>query len=112
MTYQTDLVPKYNYIIASVKDGTFKTEVPFNSVSWERKINGSGSFSGSISADENQNHFSLYDYTLPGKYAIYVFRDGTLVWGGIIWTRDYDITTKQLNVTALEFTSYLFHRVF
>ena len=108
----TDLVPKYNYIIASVKDGTFKTEVPFNNVSWERKINGSGSFSGSISADENQNHFSLYDYTLPGKYAIYVFRDGVLVWGGIIWTRDYDIITKQLNVTALEFTSYLFHRVF
>lgn len=112
MTYQIDLVPKYNYIIASVRDGTFKTEVPFNSVSWERKINGSGSFSGSISADENQNHFSLYDYTLPGKYAIYVFRDDTLVWGGIIWTRDYDVTTKQLNVTALEFTSYLFHRVF
>ena len=112
MTYQVDLVPKYNYIIASVKDGTFKTEIPFNNVSWERKINGSGSFSGSISADLNQNHFGLYDYTLPGKYAIYIFRDGILVWGGIIWTRDYDVTTKELNVSALEFTSYLFHRVF
>jgi hypothetical protein len=112
MTHQVDLVPKYNYIIASVKDGTFKTEIPFNNVSWERKINGSGSFSGSISADLNQNHFGLYDYTLPGKYAIYVFRDGTLVWGGIIWTRDYNVNTKELNVTALEFTSYLFHRIF
>lgn len=113
MTQQTlNIVPKYRYIIASVKDGTIRMEVPFSSVSWERKVNGAGSFSGTIAANPERDVFDIYDSTLPGKYAIYIFRDGVLVWGGIIWTRDYDVTTKVLNVSALEFTSYLFHRIF
>jgi hypothetical protein len=113
MTQQTlNIVPQYRYIIASVKDGTIKMEVPFSSVSWERKVNGAGSFSGTIGANPERDTFDTYNSTLPGKYAIYIFRDGVLVWGGIIWSRDYDITTKELNVSALEFTSYLFHRVF
>jgi len=113
MTQQTlNIVPKYRYIIASVKDGTIRMEVPFSSVSWERKVNGAGSFSGTIGANPERDTFDTYNSTLPGKYAIYIFRDGELVWGGIIWSRDYDITTKELNVSALEFTSYLFHRVF
>jgi hypothetical protein len=113
MTQQTlNIVPEYRYIIASVKDGTIKMEVPFSGVSWERKVNGAGSFSGTIGANPERDTFDTYNSTLPGKYAIYIFRDGELVWGGIIWSRDYDITTKELNISALEFTSYLFHRVF
>jgi hypothetical protein len=98
-------------------------EVPFSGVSWEKKINAAGSFSGSIAIPGNtaldgtrlsssEDHFDLYNSTLPGKNAIYIMRNDQIVWGGIIWTRDYDIRTKVVNVSALEFVSYLYHRVF
>jgi hypothetical protein len=116
-------VPKYRYLIARVSDGAFVMEVPFSNVSWERKINAAGSFSGSIAIPGNsalggprlsssEDHFDLYNSTLPGKNAIYIMRNDQIVWGGIIWARDYDIRTKVLNVSALEFVSYLYHRVF
>jgi hypothetical protein len=116
-------VPKYRYLIARVSDGAFVMEVPFSGVSWERKINAAGSFSGSIAIPGNsaldgprlsssEDHFDLYNSTLPGKNAIYIMRNDQIVWGGIIWSRDYDIRTKVINVTAAEFVSYLYHRVF
>jgi len=105
-------VPKYRYFTASIIDGSVIMEVPFSGVSWERKISTAGSFSGSIGADITQDHFDLYNSTLPGKTALYVVRDGICVWGGIIWSRDYDIKDKVMSVTALEFTSYLYHRVY
>lgn len=105
-------VPEYRYFTASIIDGSVLMEVPFSGVSWERKISTAGQFSGSIAADPTQDHFDLYPSTLPGKTALYVVRDGVCVWGGIIWSRDYDITTKELGITALEFTSYLYHRVY
>lgn len=105
------LVPSYRYYIADLITGAIVMEVPFGQVSWERKITTSGSFTGSIAADESQNHFNLYNTTVPGKYALYVLRDTICVWGGIIWGRDYNISDKKLTVNALEFTSYFFHRV-
>lgn len=114
-------VPSYRYLIAKVKDGSFVMEVPFNNVSWERKIVNAGSFSGSIAvpgsslggerATNSEDHFDLYNSTLPGKNAIYIMRDEVLVWGGIIWSREYDISSRTLNVNALELTSYLYHRI-
>ena len=108
----TGLIPEYRYLIANVVDGSVVMEVPFGGVSWERKISGAGAFSGSISADPNQDHFDLYNTTIPGKHAVYVMRDGVCVWGGIIWSRDYDIIERNLSVSALEFSSYFHHRVF
>jgi hypothetical protein len=108
----TGLIPEYRYLIANVVDGSVVMEVPFGGVSWERKISGAGAFSGSISADPNQDHFDLYNTTIPGKHAIYVMRDGVCVWGGIIWSRDYDIIDRNLSVSALEFSSYFHHRLF
>jgi hypothetical protein len=105
-------VPEYRYFTASIIDGSVLMEVPFSGVSWERKISTAGQFSGSIAADPTQDHFDLYPSTLPGKTALYVVRDGVCVWGGIIWSRDYDIRTKELGITALEFTSYLYHRIY
>jgi hypothetical protein len=87
-------------------------EVPFGSVSWERKISSAGSFSGSVAADPNEDHFSLYESTMPGRTGLYVMRDGVCAWGGIIWSRDYSITDRVLSISALEFTSYLYHRIF
>ena len=49
---------------------------------------------------------------MPGNTALYVVRNGVCVWGGIIWTRSYDVVGRVLQVTASEFTSYFYHRRF
>jgi hypothetical protein len=53
---------------------------------------------------------NLYDNTLPGRTALYVVRNNECVWGGIIWSRSYDVVGKTLSVQGSEFTSYLHHR--
>jgi hypothetical protein len=108
---ETISVARYRYYVADILTGQVVMEVPFSSVSWERKVSAAGSFSGSIPADLSQDHFDLYNSTLPGKFALYVMRNETCVWGGIIWSREYSITDRRLTVGALEFVSYLHHRV-
>lgn len=104
-------VPEYRYYIADLVTGSVISEIPFQGVSWERKISTAGQFSGNISADPNRDTYYLYESTLPGKNALYVMRNGVCVWGGIIWSREYSITDRVLSVTALEFISYFHHRV-
>lgn len=105
-------IPVYRYFTADLITGRIVMEIPFSGVSWERKVNAAGAFSGSIAADDYTEAFDLYETTLPGKYALYVMRNDVCVWGGIIWSRDYDIQEKRLNVQAAEFVSYFFNRMF
>lgn len=102
----------YRYFTANLITGAIVMEIPFSSVSWERRINSAGAFSGTIAADDYTNAFDLYETTIPGKYGLYVMRNDVCVWGGMIWSRSYDITQKSLSVQGAEFISYFYHRTF
>lgn len=45
--------------------------------------------------------------TLPGRTAVYIDLDGTLVWGGILWIRNYSRSKRHLVLDGDEFASYL-----
>jgi hypothetical protein len=100
----------YRYFTADLLTNQVFGEIPFKGVSYERALKGAGSFSGSIGITPETAKLGVYNTTLPGKTALYVVRNGVCVWGGIIWGRTYDVVTKKLNVSASEFTSYLYHR--
>jgi hypothetical protein len=100
----------YRYFVADLLTNQILAEIPFTGVSYQRAIKGAGSFEGTIAVVPENDHLSLYENTLPGRTCIYVLRDGECVWGGIIWTRDYDINNKVLSVSGSEFTSYFHHR--
>jgi hypothetical protein len=85
-------------------------EVPFTGVSYANAIGGAGDFSGSVYVDSESRKYDLYNSTLPGKTGLYILRNNECVWGGIIWSREYDIDAKSLAVSGLEFTSYFHHR--
>jgi hypothetical protein len=106
-----DLVANYRYFLYDLISGEFLAEIPFKGVSYARSLREAGQFSGSISVIDATFNLSLYENTLPGKTALYILRNDTCVWGGIIWSRTYNIIEKTLDVTASEFTSYLYHRV-
>ena len=117
----------YKFFTTDFLTNTILSEIPFKDVSWERSIKSAGQFSGSIevipetqrvvgstepgSVDSGTSHLDLYNSTQPGKTCLYIVRNGVCVWGGIIWTRTYDIISRKLSVSASEFTSYLYHRV-
>jgi hypothetical protein len=108
----TSLVAEYRYFVADLLTGSIIQELFITGVKWERKTVKPGAFSGTIPVDESQDVFDIYNCTMPGKRALYVVRDDVCVWGGIIWGRSYSLKERRLNIDALEFTSYLYHRLF
>lgn len=117
----------YRFITTDLVTNEILADIPFKNVSYERSIKSAGQFSGSIevipAVDRgslindlaNTEALDLYKTTMPGKTGLYVIRtdqaDSKCVWGGIIWSRKYDIISRSLQVSAAEFTSYLFHRI-
>ncbi len=110
MAQYDTLAPVYRYFTADLLTNEIISEIPFRGVSYERALRGAGVFSGSIPVIAETRYLDLYESTMPGNTALYVVRDGICVWGGIIWTRDYDIIERALTVSASEFTSYFYHR--
>jgi hypothetical protein len=103
------IAPVYRYFTTDIVSNTLLAEIPFKGVSFGRALKGAGEFSGKIPVIDKTASFDLYDSTMPGKTALYVTRDGECVWGGIIWSRNYNLKSRELDVSASEFTSY-FHR--
>jgi len=106
-----DLSVDYRYFVVDLMSNELLAEVPFTSVSYSRSLREAGEFSGSIAVTEATANLSLYENTLPGKTALYVVRNNVCVWGGIIWTRSYDIVGKSLSISGSEFSSYFYKRL-
>lgn len=100
----------YRYFVVNLVTNQQIAEIPFKGVSYQRALKGAGSFSGNIAVNPETEHLQVYESTMPGRTALYVVRDGVCVWGGIIWSRSYNVNDRVLNVSASEFTSYFYHR--
>jgi hypothetical protein len=79
-------------------------------VNYELSLVNAGQFSGTVPVDSESRKYDLYNSTMPGKTGLYILRNGICVWGGIIWSRQYNLESRTLSVDASEFTSYLYHR--
>ena len=108
MTYETQV--EYRYFLTDLLSNQVISEVPFDGVSFERANRRAGSFSGSIPFIEATKGLDLYEATMPGRTGIYVMRNGVCVWGGILWTRSYDVANRTLEVSGSEFISYFYRR--
>lgn len=106
----TDAAAQYRYFTTNLLTNQVLAEIPFKDVSFGRSIKTAGPFSGSIAVIPETASMDIYNSTMPGKTAIYIVRDNVCVYGGIIWSRDYDVVERKLNVHASEFTSYFHHR--
>jgi hypothetical protein len=105
-----DNLIQYRYFTTDLLTNQVLAEIPFKSVSYERALKAAGGFSGSVPVISETDTYDLYDSTMPGNTGLYVVRDGVCVWGGIIWSRSYNVITRTLSVTANEFPSYFQHR--
>jgi hypothetical protein len=103
------------YICADLRTGVTLVELPFQAVTFGLKLNDAGSFAGTLNlADAKIRAADPIDNTQTQRTALYVVADsddfGVILWGGIIWTRRYDSTTRQLQIGASDFWSYFARR--
>lgn len=100
----------YRYLFADLLTNSIVAELPLTNVNFTQALNASGSLQGHIQLAGLSPAFNAINGTVPGRTAIYVDRDGVLVWGGIIWSRDYSSASQTIQLAAREFESYFERR--
>ena len=101
----------YRYLLVDLLSNQIIAELPLTGVSFTQQLNQAGAFDGHLLISGiNSFQFNVDASTTPGRNAIYVDRNGILVWGGIIWSRTYNSTSQTLSITARELISYFERR--
>jgi len=101
----------YRYLFADLLTNVVIGELPLTGVSFNQQLNQAGAFQGHILLSGiDAVGYNVADSTIPGKCAVYVDRDGDLVWGGVIWGRSYNSRSQLLSFSAREFESYFERR--
>jgi hypothetical protein len=93
-------------------------EVPFQSVTFTQLLNAPGSFSGTLNfldpnlRDLGGTGIGPGQLIQPGKTALFIDYQGTLVWGGIIQVVNYQRSTASaVPIQGKEFFSYFTQRI-
>lgn len=73
----------YRFLIGDLLVGNITDELPFSSFRYGFLRNRPGGFDGEIARPNPRVTRNVLD---PGTTALYVERDGVLLWGGIVWT--------------------------
>lgn len=101
----------YRYYTTDLLTGNVLGDIPLFGTYMSKTINAAGDFNGSFKLETGVlNDNLLLACTEPAKTAIYVERDGLLIWGGIIWSRTYEAQGKTIQLQGQTFESY-FDRV-
>jgi hypothetical protein len=102
---------RYTYYTADLATGTITDELPLNDVTFSTELNEAGEFRGRLPlGDPRVTVHRPRELTEPGRAALYVERDGVLVWGGVIWTVKYSSADRHLEISGAGFLSYFDHR--
>lgn len=101
----------YRYLFADLLTNEIVAELPLTGVSFTQQLNQAGTFQGHLLlSGVNSAALNVDASTIPGRSVVYVDRNGILVWGGIIWGRQYNSQAQQLTIQAREFESYFERR--
>lgn len=100
---------EFRYLFADLLTKRVTLEVPCYGVSYGRELNKASDGTLSINLDRTDfTNQEVIDATVPGKAAVYFERDGSLLWGGILWSRTYQSQAKTLSFTMQTFESYFY----
>lgn len=101
--------PQYVYLTVDIKTNAVLAELPFQNVTFERKLNAAGTASMNLAINPTTEALNAKACTTPGRTALYIMRNGVPVWGGIIWKRAYT-NDRMVKFECQTFESYFFHR--
>ncbi|MFH9826718.1 hypothetical protein [Streptomyces bobili] len=98
----------YTYLFCDLRTDTVLAELPLAGVQYSYVLNGIGTLRATIPYSAETLPLDPENASTPARTALYVDRDGVIVWGGIVWTRELADGGK--NIQAAEFLSYYQHR--
>ena len=102
---------QYRYLFTDVLTNAVLAELPITGVNFTQQLNTAGTFTGHILlSGVNVTGLNVLNATIPARCAVWVDRNGELVWGGVIWNRTYHSGTQKLTITAREWESYFERR--
>jgi hypothetical protein len=101
-------MPTYRYYACDTLTGEILAELPLVGVTFSIVVNDSGEFSATLPLAAAPY---LVQVTQPGRTSVYIERDGVLVYGGIIWGRQYDATAGTMTLDGSDFLSYCDHLI-
>jgi len=101
---------QYRYLFADLLTNKIQAELPLTDVNFSQALNSGGALQGTLLLSGMKAAQDAMVATVPGRSAIYVDRDGVLVWGGVIWNRSYSSTSQRLTLSAGEFETYFNRR--
>lgn len=105
------MATSYRYLFADLLTNSILAELPLTGVSFTQQLNTAGTFSAHLLLSGiNATGLNVANATIPGRTAIYVDRNGVLVWGGVLWNREYNSSEQTLTFNAREFESYFERR--
>lgn len=103
---------KYTYYFCDLLTNALVDELPLYGVYFDLNLNKAGTLTGTIRLDwPYRTPRRILDATQSGRTAVYIDRDGVLVWGGIIWSRTYESDGRSAQIYAETFDSYAKVRV-
>lgn len=106
----------YRYLAYGLVSNTQITELPLTGVTYGRVLNGAGTLSASLRLPEPvdvEARLLAADYiagSSPARAVIYVERDGVILDGYIVWTREYDSDERTLTIGGAGLWSYFRRR--
>jgi hypothetical protein len=105
------MATSYRYLFADLLTNSILAELPLTGVSFTQQLNTAGTFTGHLLlSGVNAEALNISVGTIPGRTALYVDRNGVLVWGGVVWNRQYNSDSQTMQFQAREFESYFERR--
>ncbi|MFJ1698193.1 hypothetical protein ACIOHC_24260 [Streptomyces sp. NPDC088252] len=95
----------YTYLFCDLMTDTVLAELPLSGVTYSTILNGIGTLTATVPYADETIPLDPETATTPGRTAVYVDRDGVIVWGGIVWTRQPN-GARSKEIQAAEFLSY------
>lgn len=102
----------YTVYAYDLNTNTPLAELPASGLQFTSRLNDAGNCSFNMQlSDPRIQAISPRTVTAPWKVALYIDRDGVLVWGGIITNRSIDSSTRVATIQAREFLCWTDQRV-
>lgn len=98
----------YRHLVADLLTGTIREEIPFSTVKYSHVLNRPGGFAATLPLRHPKATRANLD---PGRTAVYIERNGVIIWGGILWTARASVEGATVDVGGEGFWSYFRRRL-
>jgi hypothetical protein len=108
-----DTTEEFRVFAYDLNTNTFIAEIPASGLTFDSRLDDDGACSFYANLQSPQVAVQLADVLgyAGNPFAIYIDRNGTIVWGGICWTGLYTKSSGKIEFGGKEFGSYFGQRV-